>query len=31
MISGVTLMPRMVAHMIGVGGVNCMTSAIGAR
>ena len=29
--SGVTLMTRMVAHMVGVGGVSCRTSAIGAR
>jgi len=29
--NGMMLVPRMVAHMAGVGGVRCRTSAIGAR
>ena len=31
MMSGTTLMPKMVAHMAAVGGAKCMTSAIGGR
>jgi transposase len=31
MMSGMTLMPKRIAHMAAVGGANCMTSAIGGR